>query len=131
MTQKQIEIILMRQLASYLALPIFIVDPQGNLIFFNEPAEALLGRTFDEAGEMPMSEWSTIFEQSDEHGNPLLPDELPLVKALKTRRPAYRALRIMGLDGIPRRLEVTAYPLEGQGGRLLGAAALFWMLDHE
>jgi len=131
MTQKQIEIILMRQLASYLALPIFIVDPQGNLIFFNEPAEALLGRTFDEAGEMPMSEWSTIFEQSDEHGNPLLPDELPLVKALKTRRPASRALRIMGLDGVPRRLEVTAYPLEGQGGRLLGAAALFWMLDHE
>ena len=131
MTQKQIEIILMRQLASYLALPIFIVDPQGNLIFFNEPAEALLGRTFDEAGEMPMSEWSTIFEQSDEHGNPLLPDELPLVKALKTRRPASRALRIMGLDGVPRRLEVTAYPLEGQGGRLLGAAALFWGFEHE
>lgn len=131
MTQKQIEIILMRQLASYLALPIFIVDPDGNLIFFNEPAEALLGRTFDEAGEMPMSEWSTIFEQRDVHGNPMSPDDLPLVQALKTRRPSYRSLRITGLDGVSRRLDVTAYPLEGQGGRLLGAVALFWMLDHE
>lgn len=131
MTQKQIEIILMRQLASYLALPIFIVDPEGNLIFYNEPAEALLGRTFDEAGEMPMTEWSTIFEQTEEDGTPLEPDELPLVKALKTRRPAFRVLRITGLDGVRRRLEVTAAPLEGQGGRLLGAVALFWMPDHE
>jgi PAS domain-containing protein len=131
MPQKQIEIILMRQLASYLALPIFVVDPDGNLLFYNEPAESLLGRTFDEAGEMPMSEWSTIFDQTDERGGPLPPDELPLVQALRTRRPAHRALRIKGLDGVSRRLEVTAFPLEGQGGRLLGAAALFWGIEQE
>jgi len=131
MPQKQIEIILMRQLASYLALPIFVVDPDGNLLFYNEPAEALLGRTFDEAGEMPMSEWSTIFKQTDERGGPLPPNELPLVQALQSRRPAQRALRITGLDGVSRRLEVTAFPLEGQGGRLLGAAALFWGFEHE
>ena len=34
-----VEIILMRQFASYLALPIFVVDPKGDLIYFNEPAE--------------------------------------------------------------------------------------------
>lgn len=131
MSQKQIEIILMRQLASYLALPIFVVDPDGNLLFYNEPAESLLGRTFDEAGEMPMSEWSTIFRQTDERGVALQPHELPLVQALQSRRPAHRAMRIMGLDGVSRRIEVTAFPLEGQGGRLLGAAALFWGLEHE
>ncbi|HEY3247065.1 MAG TPA: PAS domain-containing protein [bacterium] len=131
MSQKHIEIILMRQLASYLAVPIFLVDPDGNLLFYNEPAESLLGRTFDEAGEMPMSEWSTIFKQTDERGEPLQPNELPLVQALQSRRPAHRAMRITGLDGVSRRIEVTAFPLEGQGGRVLGAAALFWGLDHE
>ncbi len=130
MSQKQIEIILMRQLASYLVLPIFVVDPDGNLLFYNEPAEGLLGRTFDEAGEMPMREWSTIFKQTDKDGAPLQPDELPLVQALHSRRPAHRVIRITGLDGVSRLIEITAFPLEGQGGRLLGAAALFWGLEH-
>ena len=35
MLQKAIEVILMRQLASYLAMPIFVVDPDGNLLFYN------------------------------------------------------------------------------------------------
>ena len=43
MSQKAIELILMRQLASSLAMPIFLVDPSGNLVFYNEPAEQLLG----------------------------------------------------------------------------------------
>jgi hypothetical protein len=30
MAQKAVELILMRQLASYLAVPIFLVDPEGN-----------------------------------------------------------------------------------------------------
>jgi hypothetical protein len=42
-----VELILMRQLASYLAMPILLFDPAGNLLFYNEPAEALVGRRFD------------------------------------------------------------------------------------
>ena len=60
--QQAIEMILTRQLASYLALPIFVVDPEGILVFYNEPAEPILSRRFDETGAMPMSEWSTIFK---------------------------------------------------------------------
>ena len=30
-----IEVILMRQTASYLAMPVFVVDPKGNLVYFN------------------------------------------------------------------------------------------------
>lgn len=130
MAQKQIEVILMRQLASYLAMPIFVVDPQGTLLFYNEPAEALLGRQFDEAGEMPMQEWATIFSPTDEDGSPLPPEALPLVTAIQQRRPSQRTFRITGLDGVSRTLEVIAFPLEGQGGRLLGAAAIFWGVDN-
>ena len=49
-----IELILMRQLASHLRIPIFLVHGRGTLLFCNEPAEALLGLRFDEAGEMKL-----------------------------------------------------------------------------
>ena len=39
MSQKEIEQILIRQLASYLAMAVLIVDADGNLVFYNEPAE--------------------------------------------------------------------------------------------
>ena len=45
-----IQIILMRQLAGYLSVPLFLVGPKGDLLFYNEPAEAILGRRFDETG---------------------------------------------------------------------------------
>jgi len=126
MVQKEIEIILMRQLASYLSVPIFVVNPEGTLLFYNEPAEALLGVTFDEAGEMPMAEWSTIFKPTDEAGQPLSPQDLPLVATLQTGLPSRAALWITGLDGVRRKLDVMTFPLTGQGRRLLGAAAILW-----
>jgi len=38
-----IQMILMRQLAGYLGVPLFLVGPNGDLLFYNEPAEAILG----------------------------------------------------------------------------------------
>jgi PAS domain-containing protein len=126
MAQKAVEVILARQLASYLAVPVFIVDPSGVLLFFNEPAEALLGKRFDETGEMAAAEWSTIFAPTEESGEPLPPEDLPLVVALTQDRPIHRRMRIRGLDRVVRHLEVTAFPLVGVAGRPLGAIALFW-----
>lgn len=125
-SQKEIELILARQLASHLAMPIFIVDPPGNLIYYNEPAELILGRRFEETGEMPVGVWSTIYKATDENGEPLPPDSLPLVIALTQHCPAHRAMWIEGLDGVRRRIEVTAFPIDGQAERSLGALAIFW-----
>lgn len=130
MAQQEIEVILMRQLASYLAAPVFIVDPQGNLLYYNEPAEVILGYRFEETGEMPVHEWSTVFQPTDEDGVQLAPEELPLVVALRDRRPAHRDFRIRGLDGTSRRIGVTALPLVGQAERFLGAVAFFWEFDR-
>jgi len=124
--QHQVEVILMKQIASYLATPIFVVDPSGNLLFFNEPAEAILGRRYDEAGEMPQSEWSTIFTPTDKDGAPIPPDEVPLARALGERRPAHGTMWLKGLDGADRHISVTAFPLIGQHDRNLGAVAIFW-----
>lgn len=129
--QQSIEVILMRQLAGYLVMPMFLADPIGNLLFYNEPAEALLGRRFDEIGPMGLEVWSTIFKPTDDNGAPIPPDEVPLVVALQHRRPVHSTLHITGLDGVARRLEVTAFPLIGQGNRHLGAVAMFWEIGAQ
>ncbi len=128
MSQKEIEVILARHLASYLAIPIFIVDPEGTLIYYNEPAEAILGRRFEETGEMPIGNWSTTFSPTDESGAPFAPEALPLAVALNKRQTNNARFWICGLDKVRRHIEVTAFPLIGQEDRYLGAVALFWEL---
>lgn len=124
--QQEIEIILARQLASYLAVPIFLVDPDGTLLFYNEPAEAVLGRRFEETGAMLLDEWTKVFEPTDEKGERLAPDELPLVISLKQRQPAHRDFYIKGLNGVRHHIEVTSIALVGQANRHVGAMAVFW-----
>ena len=129
MSQQEIEVILARHLAEYLAMPIFIVNPAGDLIFYNEPAEEILGTRYNETGIMPAQEWSTVFEPVDQVGIPIPPAELPLVIALTKRSPAHKNFWIRGLDGMLRELEVTAFPLIGQANRFLGGIAIFWEIQ--
>ena len=103
MAQQEIEVILLRQLASYLAMPIFIVDPRGTLVFYNEPAETILGKRFEETGEMSAEEWSTAFQPTDEQGRTLEAETVPLMIALNDHRPTHGSLWIRGLDGVRRR----------------------------
>ena len=126
MPQKPIELILMRQLASTLAVPIFLVDAVGTLAFFNEPAERVLGRRFEETGEMPLDEWSTVWVLSEIDGSQLKPDRAPLRIAVTERRPERGEYWLRGLDGASRRIEVTAFPLMRGTDQVLGAVALFW-----
>jgi PAS domain-containing protein len=121
-----IELILVRHLAGSLAIPLFLVDPDGTMVFYNEAAEQVLGRRYDEAGEMSFAEWTTVFAVRDAEGEPLDINQLPLVRALRARRPAHHRFEITGLDGAPRSIEVSAFPLEAEGKRMLGAVALFW-----
>jgi PAS domain-containing protein len=128
MSQKEIEMILARQLSSYLAVPIFIVDPDGTMVYFNRPAESLLGRRFEETREMPLETWSTAFSPMDESGAPFSPESLPLAVALNKRQTNNARFWITGLDNLRHHIEVTAFPLIGQADRYLGAVALFWEL---
>lgn len=126
MVPQEIEIILARQLAEYLSLAIFIVDPAGNLLFYNEPAEGILGAEFEETGPLTAERWSTIFNPVDEKGRPMDPEKLPLMIALLRQRPAHSNFWINSLDGATRQIEVTAFPLNAQADRFLGAIAIFW-----
>ncbi len=129
MAQQPIELILTRQWASYLTMPVFVADADGNLLYYNEAAEELLGRRFDEAGEMPLLELANIFQITHEDGSAMQPLEMPLGIALLERKPAHGRVGFKGLDGIIHMIEVTSFPLEGQGGRHLGALAIFWEVE--
>lgn len=126
MTQHEIEIILCRHWASYLETPIFLVDTAGNLVYYNEPAEKILGLRFSETGEMPAEEWSSLFNFTNEDHTLLKPEELPLNIALTEGRPIHMKLWLEGLDKVDRYIQTTCFPLIGQANRFLGAVALFW-----
>ena len=127
--QRPIELILLRQLASYLDMPIFVVDSEGRLVYYNEPAEPLLGVRFDEVGVMETYDWLAAFRPGDEAGAVLPADQVPILIALRERRPVHGELWITGLDGVRRPIRATALPLVGQGSSHLGAVAFFW-LEH-
>ena len=131
MAQHEVEVILARHLAENLALPMFIVDPQGNLIFFNEPAEGVLGLRFGDTGLLPASEWSTMFEPVDANGKTIAPEELPLVIAMTQSHPAHKGFWIRDLNKNLRQIELTAFPLIGQSGHISAAVAIFWEVPHE
>lgn len=118
--------ILVRQLAAHLATPVFCVDPRGWLIYYNEPAEKVLGKRFAESGALSPEEWGTIWQPHDFEGSPIPTEELPLFVAISERRPEHRSMRITGLDGMGRTISVTAFPLFARADVFVGAMAVFW-----
>ena len=122
----EIEIILTRQWADCLSMPAFLTDTSGNLIFYNEPAEKLLGTRFEETGEMKVETWGTCFKQKDDDGNLIPPESLPLVRTILDRYPHHKTFWIESMNGKAEKISVTAYPIIGRTGNFLGAIALFW-----
>lgn len=123
---KHLVVILARQLAAELAVPVLVSDAEGNLVYFNEAAEEVLGRSFAEAGELPAAEWETTFEVTGDDGGPVDLSRMPAGVAMLERRPAHGTLNIVGLDGVRRRIEVTAFPLLAHRDELVGVVAIFW-----
>lgn len=126
MAAYEIEIILNRQLADCLSIPVFITDTEGNLIFYNEPAEDILGKRFEDTGEMPVEQWANDFQPIDDDGTALPPEELPLVKTLKYATPFHKSFNIQSMQGQAQKISVTSYPIIGRTGLMLGAVAIFW-----
>lgn len=123
---KSLVLILARELASNLATPIYIADADENLVYFNEPAEKIAGRSFAETGEIPIVEWVEMLAPAATNGSPLRREEMPGGIASRERRPAHASLRITGLDGRVREIATTAFPLFGPDGEFHGIMVIFW-----
>ncbi len=126
MPQLPIELILLRQWASYMSTPIWVMDAQGDLLYYNAPAEEVLGRQFDLQGPIKATEIAGFYQTSRLDGSPLPDSEIPVVAAHLERRPSHGPVRFRGLDGEWRAVEVTALPIQRPGGEFLGVVAMFW-----
>lgn len=129
MAQKPIELILLKELASQLAMAVTLVDNEENVVFYNQPAEALLGLRYEETGELPYARFVEMYGPTDSDGLPIPVERLPLGIALRKRRPQQGSLWIRNADGTARRIAATSIPLDGQGGVPLGAMSIFWEVD--
>lgn len=129
MPQKDLVLILARDLADKLASAAFVVDRDGTLVYFNERCSEILGRTFAEVGEMKMDEWSTRFSPTTLEGSPIPPEDLALVRAINEHVPAHEKIRVQRADGGARRIAVTALPFFARRDEFVGAMAVFW--EHE
>jgi PAS domain-containing protein len=109
-----------------MAVPMLLADDRGDMLFFNEPAERLLGQRFDDVGDLVLEDRQRIFSFRDADGNAVPDDQAPLVVALTEHRPVHRRVFMRGFDGRDHEIEVTAFPLLGGGGHLIGGVAMFW-----
>lgn len=125
--QKHLVLILAREVASNLATPALIADAEGRLVFYNEAAEEVIGRTFAEAGEMRLDEWTASFDPRTLDDAESLPARrTPSRIALDERRPAHERLRIRSRDGVERQVSATALPLFAHADEFVGVIAFVW-----
>ena len=123
---KPIQLILARQLASSMATAIMLFDAEGNLVFYNEPAEPILNTRFDETGEIKVDDLLRIVTVADENREPMAPEARPGRVARLERRPITRTIWMSCNDGAWRRLQATAVPIISDQGELHGVMQFFW-----
>lgn len=125
---KHLVLILAREIASNLATPALIANEEGQLVFFNEAAEEIVGRTFAEMGEMELDEWTGSFAPRTRNSeDPLPPERRPARMAFDQRRPAHEQFRVTSYDGVDRDVAVTAVPLFAHADEFVGVIVFFWL----
>jgi PAS domain-containing protein len=125
--EQPLELILARNLVSIVSLAALLVDVEGRIVFFNDAAAEIVGSPFEEVGTLTREEWNARYGPFDEHGKPLLAEELPLTVAIREGRPAYARLRVRGEAGVLE-VEAGALPLIGPAG-YHGAMIFFWTAE--
>ncbi len=115
---------------SALSTPAFLVDEGGLLVFYNETAGALLGKGFDEVGQVGPRKWGGLFGPYDESGATIPYDELPVVRAVRAGRPAHATFGVRAFDGRVHAVECSALPILTAHGSQ-GAIAILWPVEAD
>jgi len=122
--QQPLDLILARNLMSVLETPSFLVDNDGQMVFFNEAAGDMLGKRFEEIGRLSREEWNAI-GPVDAEGEPVSSDKMPLAVALRDGKPAHGRFHICTDQEKIVEVETSAVPLVS-GGDFHGAMVVFW-----
>jgi PAS domain S-box-containing protein len=125
-SKHSLPLILARELAANLATPMFLINAEGTLVYVNEAAELMLGRSLAEVGSITANEFGARLQLAELDGSPMRRRDSPAGVAFYQREPAHRTLLATTLDGTRRPFEVTAYPLFGHVGEMHGVLTVFW-----
>jgi PAS domain-containing protein len=128
--QKPLELILARNLLTSISTPAFLVDESAALVFYNEAAGALLGRSFEDAGRMTPEEWTSTYGPFGPDGEPVELDDLPTTRAVRDGRPAHAVFTIRSANGGKREIESSAFPIIASEEGSSGAMIFFWPLER-
>ena len=126
MPQKHLILILARELASNLATPTLIADEQGQVVFFNEAAEAVLGGPLADLADVSIDALGASFSPRTSDGEPLAQEDLPGRVAMDKRRAAHERMWVTSRDGVDREVSLTAFPLFAHADEFVGIVVIFW-----
>ncbi len=132
MERKQPDLVLIvaRSFATKIATPTLIADARGDLVFFNDAAAAVIGRSYVDVGKLPASRWQELFQPRTMDEEPLTVEQTPGGIALLEGRPVHDSFAFRGLDGREREITVTAFPLLSHPDEVVGVMAIFWELPE-
>ncbi len=129
-SQKPLELILARNLLTSISTPAFLVDSDASVVFYNEAAAALLGRSFEDVGRMSAEEWTAAFGPFDKEGTPVVVDSLEVTAAIREGRPSHGRFTIRTAGGGRTSIEASAFPIVTSEHGSSGAMILFWPLSE-
>ena len=127
--QRPLELILARNLLTSISTPAFLLDQHGAMVFYNEAAGALLGRSFEDAGRMGPEEWITTYGPIDDDGKPIPLGDLPGTQAVRQGRPEHGIYRLRSAGGTEHKIESSTFPIVASEEGSSGAMILFWPLN--
>jgi len=128
-SQKPLELILARNLLTSISTPAFLLDDEAAVVFYNEAAAALLGRSFEDAGRMEAEQWTQAFGPFDVGGSPVEVDALATTDAIRHGRPMHATFTIKVAGGRQQSIEASAFPIVASEAGSSGAMVLFWPLS--
>ena len=66
---RHVALLMGRELAANMATPMFLVDADATLVYFNEAAGTMFGASFGEIGELKRGQWSARFQPTRHVGD--------------------------------------------------------------
>jgi PAS domain-containing protein len=122
-------LILARNLAESVLLAAFVLNAEGTLVFFNEPAGVLIGSPFEEVGPLKQEDWAARFGPFEDDGEPAALDSLPLAVTVREGRPSQGRFHVRNASDDALEVDVTALPLLASDG-FHGALIVFWPAEQ-
>ena len=124
--QKHLVLILAREFASNLSTPTLVTDADGNLVFYNEAAEGVIGQPLLRDGRHAARRLARRLRAEDARVGAAAARASPGADRARPAAPLAPRYLVTSADGVEREIEVTAFPLFAHTDEFVGVVVIFW-----